>query len=195
MNEPLFTEASPRLTLAARAASDLMTPSPVSLREGASVQEAVALLTDRGFSAAPVIDEAGRPVGVLSRADIVVHHRESGWQRSVPDYYEGESPDAGCGGACPTGFQVARPDLTRVRDIMTPVVFAVAPDASARRVVEDMVALKVHRLFVVGTDGVLTGVISALDVLKHLHPEQPPGPNPPPALPNSMPGTSCSERG
>jgi CBS domain-containing protein len=31
-----------------------------------------------------------------------------------------------------------------------------------------MVALKVHRLFVVDADGVLVGVISALDVLRHM---------------------------
>ena len=31
---------------------------------------------DRGFSAAPVIDAAGRPVGVLSRTDLLVHERE-----------------------------------------------------------------------------------------------------------------------
>ena len=44
-----------------------------------------------------------------------------------------------------------------------------------------MVGLKVHRLFVNGADGVLTGLISALDVLKHLRPEQPPVPDPVPA--------------
>lgn len=156
MNEKLATEGSSRLTLDTRTASDLMTPSPVSLREDATFHEAVALLTGRGISAAPVIDEAGRPVGVLSLADIVIHDRES-------------------------GFHVERPGLTRVRDMMTPVVFSIAPDAPAWRVVGDMVALKVHRLFVVDTDGVLTGVISALDVLKHLHPEQPPVPDPVPA--------------
>jgi hypothetical protein len=32
-----------------------------------------------------------------------------------------------------------------------------------------MVGLKVHRLFVVEQSGVLIGVISALDVLRHLH--------------------------
>ena len=59
MNEKLATEVSSRLTLDTRTASDLMTASPVSLREGATFLEAVALLTDRGISAAPVIDEAG----------------------------------------------------------------------------------------------------------------------------------------
>jgi CBS domain-containing protein len=55
---------------------------------------------------------------------------------------------------------------------MTPAVFSVAPDAPARRVVGDMLALRVHRLFVSDTSGVLLGVISALDVLNHLRPRE-----------------------
>jgi predicted transcriptional regulator len=34
-----------------------------------------------------------------------------------------------------------------------------------------MLKLKVHRLFVVDENGVLVGVISALDILRHLSPE------------------------
>jgi CBS domain-containing protein len=37
-------------------------------------------------------------------------------------------------------------------------------------VAEQMVALNVHRLFVVSRDGILVGVISALDLLRHLRP-------------------------
>ncbi len=188
MNENLRTDVSSRLILDTATAADLMTPSPISLRADATVQEAVAMLTDRGFSAAPVIDEAGQPVGVLSRADIVVHDRESGCQAKGPDYYERENTaDDSDEETCPPGFHVERPDLTLVRDMMTPTVFSVPPDAPASRVIEDMVALKVHRLFVVGTDGVLTGVISALDVLKRLCPDHPPAPEPVPAPACSRP--------
>jgi CBS domain-containing protein len=53
---------------------------------------------------------------------------------------------------------------------MTPAVFAVAPDASAAKVVADMLGLNVHRLFVLDGTGTLIGVITALDVLRHLRP-------------------------
>ena len=66
----------PPLLLKARTAADLMTPNPVSLREEVTAREAARFLTDRGFGAAPVINEAGEPVGVLSQTDIVVHARE-----------------------------------------------------------------------------------------------------------------------
>ena len=64
----------PPLMLQARTAADLMTPNPQSLRLGATVAEAAAFLSTRGFSAAPVIDESGRPVGVVSRTDLLHRH-------------------------------------------------------------------------------------------------------------------------
>src|SRR5438128_1821807 len=64
------------LTLCAGNAAELMTPNPVSIRANATVREALALLLDHGYSAAPVIDDAGRPLGVLSRSDLLIHDRE-----------------------------------------------------------------------------------------------------------------------
>jgi CBS domain-containing protein len=169
MATKLQGERAKFLALKARTAADLMVPNPVSIRANAAVQEAVALLTDKGFSAAPVIDEAGRPVGVLSRADIVTCDREkSSYVAPVPDYYQETAAAAEAGSIPRTGFQVVDVDRTRVRDIMTPVVFSVAPTTSAAKTVHEMLALKVHRLFVVDEASVLVGVISALDVLRHL---------------------------
>jgi hypothetical protein len=51
---------------------------------------------------------------------------------------------------------------------MTPVLFAVAA-IRRRAVVDAMLALKVHRLFVTANDDNLLGVISAINVLRHLH--------------------------
>src|SRR5262249_41172982 len=103
------------------------------------------------------------------RADILVHDREKvSYVPPVPEYYDRSDLTLDTGEKLPDGFQVAAPDTTRVRDIMTPVVFSVVPEAPASRVVEDLVSLRVHRLFVVDRDGVLVGVISVLDVLRHL---------------------------
>jgi len=149
-----------------------MTPNPLSVRDIASVREAVALLTDKGFSAAPVIDEAGRPVGVVSRADILVHDHEKNERASrVPEFYHKADLILDEEERSEREFRNAETERTEVRDIMTPVVFSVKPDSSARRVVEDMVALKVHRLFVVENDGTLIGVISSLDVRRRRLPE------------------------
>jgi CBS domain-containing protein len=144
---PTLETLATRLVLAEKKAVELMTPSPVSIGENATVREAIELLTRREISGAPVIDQAGRPVGVVSRGDILVHDREA-------IDYAGPADEA--------------EPVTRVRDIMTPVVFCISPDAPASRVVREMVDLKVHRLFVVDDLGVLVGVITVLDVLRHL---------------------------
>lgn len=154
-----------RMFLGAATAAELMTSSPHSISDKATVKEAIAFLTARGFSAAPVIDEAGRPVGVLSRADILVHDREAPRQ-ATPAYYHAEQLESSGKRAA-----AAAPERTRVRDIMTPVVFSVNPSTPSAKVVEHMTGLKVHRLFVVDELGVLVGVISIVDILSHLLPE------------------------
>jgi CBS domain-containing protein len=137
----------------------------------ATVQEAVAFLIDHGISAAPVIDRAGRPVGVLSRSDVMVHDREKvEYLAPTPQYYDKSELVTDLDEILPEGFQVEMADPTRVSDLMTPVIFSVGPHTPVRKVVEQMLDLKVHRLFVVDGNGVLVGVISALDILRYLLP-------------------------
>src|SRR6516164_1620508 len=92
-----------RLTLRAQTAVELMRESPVSLRADATLPEALALFADKGLTVAPVIDEARKPIGVLSCPDILVHEHE----RMLPG--QPHPPAAGT-------------DRARVRDMMTPAV-------------------------------------------------------------------------
>jgi CBS domain-containing protein len=168
MARTLELHAAEGLRLHAETAADLMMPDPVSIHADASLKEAIALLIDRGFSGAPVIDDAGRPIGVLTRSDIVVHDREK--TPGVSEYYDRADLVTPAGERLGSGFHFEAVDRTTVRDVMTPAVFAVAPEAFPAEVVHEMLSLKVHRLFVVDGAGVLVGVISALDILRHLKP-------------------------
>jgi CBS domain-containing protein len=164
MNTPMNSQKSCQI-LASLRAQDLMSPNPVSLREDATIPEAIALMTDRGFSAAPVIDEAGRPVGVLSRTDVLVHEREHVRHARLENDADVDLPP----GKTPRGgFSVEVVDPTLVRDAMTPAIFTVSLQTPASKVVETMLELRVHQLFVVDDGQSLVGVISALDVLRHL---------------------------
>lgn len=164
------TCTQPVLFLNAPTASDMMTPNPASIRGEATVKEAVAFLVDRAYSAAPVIDRAGKPIGVLSRADVLVHDREKvEYVRQSSELAEKEVA-SDSGEILKDGFQVESVDGTRVRDIMTPVVFSVTPQTPALDVIEQMTDLCVHRLFVVDATGVLIGVISSLDIVRNLRP-------------------------
>ena len=116
---------------------DLMAPNPVSLRHGLTVREAATFLAERGIGAAPVVNDAGRAVGVLSRTDVLL------------------AVNAGLDGA-------------PIREVMSPGVIAVQPNADALQVSEIMTRCMVRRVFVVDDDGVPVGVVSATDLFRGL---------------------------
>lgn len=142
-----------------KTAGDVMMSNPVSISQDVLIPDAADFLTAKRISAVPVIDDAGRPVGVISRADIVRHARIN------------ES--------CESEFRNATVD-----EIMTPVAHFVRPDTPLMSVIDDLLACKVYRLFVVDDQGVLIGVISTPDVLRSLLPETA---TPPHTLAESVP--------
>src|SRR5207302_894245 len=111
MNGVMIRKLLPPLTLHAETAEELMVPNLISLRAEADVAEATMLFTEKGIAAAPVIDEAGRPIGVISRSDLLIHQAEQAKQRLGAD-------DDG----------LPRETAGTVADLMTPAVFAVGPD-------------------------------------------------------------------
>ena len=171
MNAPI-SHKGPTRSLEMLRAKDLMKTNPVSIRRDAGIREALELLTDRGFGAAPVIDEAGRPIGVVSRTDILIHERECVRHARVPDSggtrYDCSDWDLVPEPEWSDGFSIEVTDPTTVGEIMTPAIFAVALDTPAREVVRRMLELKVHHLFVSDRDMALVGVISPLDVMRCL---------------------------
>jgi hypothetical protein len=80
----------------------------------------------------------------------------------------GDSPLRLCAAAA-DGPAADAPEAAHVGDLMTPVVYSVTPETGAKEVVEGMLTLGVHRLFVIAEDGALVGVISSTDLLRQLH--------------------------
>ena len=152
----VMSSSSRSMTLRPKTAEDLMTANPLSINETLTVREAMAFLIDKAISGAPVIDAAGWPVGVLSQTDLLIYEREAlaGLKSTHPE-------------AVPSPQEA---DIL-VRDVMTPGVFAVGRHTPSERVVEKLCGLKVHRLFVVDASGVLVGVITPMDLLRHLTPD------------------------
>jgi CBS-domain-containing membrane protein len=153
--------AHPPLHMQAETAEELMVSNPISVRAEADLAEATLLFTTKGIAAAPVIDEAGRPIGVISRSDLLIHQAEQARSTTSRSAASAEEPGAD---ESPLGSK------STVADLMTPAVFAVAPQTPVRQVISDMIGLHVHRLFVVDAAGVLIGVITTMDVLKQLKP-------------------------
>lgn len=130
------------MELKAKTAREIMNPDPHSIEETKTADDAANFLTHRGFGAAVVIDEAGRPLGVVTKSDLLIHDLER--------------------------KAAGKSEPADVRDVMTPAIFSVRQDTSAQSVVEQMLALHVHHLFVVDNQGIVVGVISPMDVLRKL---------------------------
>src|SRR5579872_6265111 len=157
------------LARCAHTGEDIMAPKPVSIGYTEKVQRAAAVLTDRGVSAAAVINEAGHPVGVVSQTDIV---RVAGGELSASRCAL-LCDDCGSLGMFLSGVRSEELDpggceCPRVREIMTSEVFSIEKNAPVVRVVEEFLSRNVQRLFVVDDEGALVGVVTALDVLRSL---------------------------
>ena len=137
MPMPLAPRTTRRTPLEDLRVRDLMTPNPVSVRHGITVREAAVFLAEQGIGAAPVVNDAGRAVGVLSRSDVLL------------------AVDAGVDGA-------------PVREVMSPAVIAVHPDAHALQAYEVMLRCAVRRVFVTDDEGVPVGVVSVTDLFRGL---------------------------
>lgn len=150
----------PRLVLQADTAAELMSDNPISIQETATVREALNMMLDRDVAAAPVINDAGRPVGVVTVTDILVHEREVGLPVGV-------SERVAVSGRLKEGYEIELADRTTVDQIMTPGIFSTAPDRTAAEVVADLLRYRIHHLFVIDKE-VIVGVISTSDVLRKL---------------------------
>lgn len=73
---------------------DVMTRDVASVREGTAYREIVDVLADRHVTAAPVVDETRRVLGVVSEADLMYKVELLG--------------QPGSGGSCPTGTAARR---------------------------------------------------------------------------------------
>ena len=141
-------------------AAKVMTPNPKSINRHATVRDTAEILHEHGLHIAPVIDDAGRPIGVVSRTDLLDY-----WGRRrdrLTALAAGELNAASALGSEEPGDELTVPE------IMTPVVFGVRTNAPIASVVEKMIALEVRCLFVTDADGVLVGTISVFEILRHL---------------------------
>lgn len=129
---------------------EVMSSPAVTVRERATVKDAIELLDHSDISAMPVLDEGGRLVGVVSEADLI---REM----IVPD---------------PRSHEVQvrltkAPLVTHVADVMTTHPVVVTGDTDLAEAAELMTSTAVKSLPVVDAADVV-GVVSRRDVIRLL---------------------------
>ncbi len=135
-----------KYALLAETAAHVMSSDPVTVGPDLEVKAAIARMGDAGVGAVAVAGPDRRPLGVLSLSDVAL--------------------------AC-ARFEASPPGkeaVVRVKDLMTPRVFSVRPEEPVEAVIRKLISRNVHRLFVVDREGILVGVISAIDLIRNLCP-------------------------
>jgi CBS domain-containing protein len=124
-------------------------------------------LVDNSISGAPVTDEKGELVGVVSLTDLVRHNnmteKNTGLD-STHDVYLYEL-ERHMSHEEMRVFHTQYESPVQVREIMTPMIFRVSEDDSVQSVADTMLKGRIHRVFVT-RDNMLTGIVTSLDMLQ-----------------------------
>lgn len=143
--------------------SDVMAREVVSVSANQSMCSAAQLYVERGISAAPVIDDSGRCVGILSATDFL--------RELARDHGLSMANDTSHRLVGDCGFEAWRIDVEPddvVACRMSPAVQSIAAEASVLMAARIMTAQHVHRLVVLDSGGHPLGVISTMDVVAAL---------------------------
>lgn len=142
-------------------AADLMTRTVIAIRPDTPLRAIAELLFQHGISAVPVVDDGGRPVGMVSEGDLLPRdesereERRDWWLRMLA---EGEelSPDF---------ISHVEGQERTARQIMSAPVITVPETASLVEVAEVLSGQRIKRVPVLHEDR-MVGIISRADLIK-----------------------------
>jgi CBS domain-containing protein len=132
---------------------DIMTPSPRKVSPDTSLADVTRLLLSSTFTGLPVVDEANRPVGVISQGDLIY---KAGMPIRLGLLATSDQEKVG------TFIAALAP--RRAQEVMNRPAVTIEQDKLATDAVNLMLKKKVKRLPVVDAEGRLVGMLSRLDV-------------------------------
>jgi CBS domain-containing protein len=145
--------------------SSVMSWRVVCVQSDLPERAVLMVLVEQGISGMPVVDGAGRPVGVISATDLLRDQYdiiEDEEDELLPHWVRGAVEQHRVGGR---GGR--RPGRTAA-DLMTPSAISVREDVTVREAAALMARHHIHRLPVVAADGMAVGILSSLDLVRWL---------------------------
>jgi CBS domain-containing protein len=154
------------LSIVKRVAKDIMNPNVVTVTNTLDLREAAKILVEEGISGAPVVDELGNLLGVISQSDLVEYELTMEREPTVEaPFYRRPYDDS----LHPSrGFQIEELPVDTVKDVMTPFLVTVEEHTLICEVAARMAKFGIHRLIVVDEDRQLRGIVTSMDVLRWL---------------------------
>jgi len=143
-------------------AKDIMSPCLVTLQPGMTCEEAAAILRSHQITGAPVIDERGNLLGVISITDIL--QTEVAIPAENPaDYFSQTRLDNKMG---ETGFHI-EPSEGFINDFMQRRVYTARPYTPITAIAELMANHRIHRIIITSLEtGRPVGIVTSFDLLK-----------------------------
>jgi CBS domain-containing protein len=141
---------------------DAMTPSPSRVTAGTPLSEVVRLILRGQFNAVPVVDDAERPVGIVTQGDLIHKGGMPVRKGLLAEFDEGQVREI-----------VSAMDKNRIADIMSKPVVTIPVDAPLDRAVGMMIQRHVKRIPVVDQSGTLVGILARFDIFKAIGRETP----------------------
>jgi CBS domain-containing protein len=148
--------------------AQVMTKDVVCVTEDMDVDELMRLFLERGISGVPVVDPSGKPLGVVSKTDIVRSTYEHADTQEVEQRVQARDAE-GYEYELEPGFHQEHASRGKVGEIMTPVTYSLRPSTSVAQAAALMAFEGVHRLpIVTEVTGEVVGVLSSIDILRWL---------------------------
>ena len=147
--------------------AEVMTTPVMTVAEDWTLSALATFFIENNVSGAPVTSLSGEVVGVVSMTDIVRHSTEAAVPGAVQDTHEYYLATSGRQYSYEElqGFHIESGSDVTARDLMTPMLFQVAEDATVQDVADMMVRGGIHRVLVT-RDRKVVGIATALDMLK-----------------------------
>jgi CBS domain-containing protein len=151
----MFTELE---NLSSSRVARAMKPPVVQLSANQTMEEAAAVLQSHGVNFAPVTNEQGRCVGMLTASDFLKHVSPPRRNGADPHCHDLVRESLGA-------LEIVHAGAESVRCFMTAAVQSIGEEASLLDAARQMALGRLHRLPVIGADGRVTGIITAGDIL------------------------------
>lgn len=147
-------------------AKDIMSTKVITLSPGMEVVTAAGILMDNHINGAPVVDESGAIVGILSQDDLVTQQKKI----PLPSYFVVLDALIPLRSSGQVQKELEKIAATTVEHAMTPGPVCVHPDTPVEDIATIMVDKKIHTIPVVDEDNRLVGIIGKEDILRTIIP-------------------------
>jgi CBS-domain-containing membrane protein len=144
-------------------ANDIMTQEVISISPETEIAQAAKLLLTNRINGVPVINDAGKLVGILCQSDLIIQQKNI----PIPSLFTLLDGFIPLTSSKKLDKEVEKIAATKVADAMTPDPVTVNSDTGIEEIAALMVEKNYHTLPVVDADK-LVGIVGKVDVLRTL---------------------------